>query len=352
LNKVMPSMPVLPLPMIVALILGYLLMQAVMRRDASWQMIALLGICAVQAAVIAANQYYRVPGFGAVQPVIASVVPPLAWLAFRTTAVRRLNAARDMVHLAGPVMAVVCLWLAPRAMDQVVTALFISYGGAMLVALRGGRDALLRTGLGSGDTPLFIWRGIGCALILSGLVDVLIVVVQATGHGAWQGAIVGVTSSLSLLVLGALGLSRTLHGGDTEDDAGAAEPHDTATDAALMARLEAMMTERRPYLDPDLTLGQLARRLHVPVKALSVAINRSQGRNVSRFINAYRIAHACRLLQQGGNVTSAMLSSGFNTKSNFNREFLRVQGMAPRDWIEKHGTAHQDIVDNTEQAAI
>ena len=28
----------------------------------------------------------------------------------------------------------------------------------------------------------------------------------------------------------------------------------------------------------------------------------------------------------------AMLASGFNTKSNFNREFLRVKGKAPGDW--------------------
>jgi AraC-like DNA-binding protein len=35
------------------------------------------------------------------------------------------------------------------------------------------------------------------------------------------------------------------------------------------------------------------------------------------------------LLGQGENVTAAMLASGFNTKSNFNREFLRVTGKTP-----------------------
>ena len=32
---------------------------------------------------------------------------------------------------------------------------------------------------------------------------------------------------------------------------------------------------------------------------------------------------------EGETVTNAMLLSGFNTKSNFNREFLRVVGEAP-----------------------
>ena len=33
-------------------------------------------------------------------------------------------------------------------------------------------------------------------------------------------------------------------------------------------------------------------------------------------------------------MTEAMLASGFNTKSNFNREFLRVKGESPSKWLE------------------
>ena len=32
------------------------------------------------------------------------------------------------------------------------------------------------------------------------------------------------------------------------------------------------------------------------------------------------------------NLTEAMFASGFNTKSNFNREFRRITGKAPSDW--------------------
>ena len=73
------------------------------------------------------------------------------------------------------------------------------------------------------------------------------------------------------------------------------------------------------FLDPDLTLSRLARRLRVPAKELSKAINQISGENVSGFINRRRIAHACALLKQGHSVTSAMFDSGFQTKSNFNR---------------------------------
>lgn len=69
------------------------------------------------------------------------------------------------------------------------------------------------------------------------------------------------------------------------------------------------------------------------MKQLSGAINRSTGENVSRFINNHRIAAACQALAQGDSVTQTLFASGFNTKSNFNREFLRVHGGPPKEWL-------------------
>ena len=91
-----------------------------------------------------------------------------------------------------------------------------------------------------------------------------------------------------------------------------------------MVRLQALLQKEPLFLDPDLTLSRLARRMLVPVKALSSAINQSSGDNVSRFINSYRIEHACDLLDQARSITSTMFDSGFQTKSNFNREFLHI----------------------------
>ncbi|WP_166418724.1 helix-turn-helix domain-containing protein [Cochlodiniinecator piscidefendens] len=69
-----------------------------------------------------------------------------------------------------------------------------------------------------------------------------------------------------------------------------------------------------------------------PEKRLSSAINRATGGNVSRYINSWRIRHACKLIEDGTSVTVAMQDSGFNTKSNFNREFLRKTGVSPSQW--------------------
>ena len=83
-------------------------------------------------------------------------------------------------------------------------------------------------------------------------------------------------------------------------------------------------------LQPALT----SRRMGVPAKQLSAAINRSTGANVSRYVNGFRVENACERLMAGEAVTNAMLSSGFNTRSNFNREFRRITGKSPVDWRE------------------
>ena len=50
-----------------------------------------------------------------------------------------------------------------------------------------------------------------------------------------------------------------------------------------------LLEEQKLYLDPDLTLNQIARRLILPIKGVSSAVNRTTGENVSRYINARRM---------------------------------------------------------------
>lgn len=71
-------------------------------------------------------------------------------------------------------------------------------------------------------------------------------------------------------------------------------------------------------------------------RQISGAINRSLGINVSQYVNQLRIREACRQLEETDqSVTAIMLSSGFQTKSNFNREFRRITGMSPVAWRER-----------------
>ncbi|HBR61694.1 MAG TPA: AraC family transcriptional regulator, partial [Rhodobacteraceae bacterium] len=224
-----------------------------------------------------------------------------------------------------------------QALDTAIPAIFLIYGTALLHSLHQGGDSLIFTRLDSDNIPLRLWQFIATALLVSSLGEIVINLAHASGHGTWQPMIVSALSSLTLLALGALGLSPHLHlandAKETTLDA-PIQPSEAATE--LVARLQTLLKNDPLFLDPDLTLSRLARRLQVPVKELSKAINQLCGENVSRFVNRHRIAHACGLLKQGHSVTGAMFDSGFQTKSNFNREFLRLKGCAPQIWLGRN----------------
>jgi AraC-like DNA-binding protein len=324
-------MPSLPIPLISSLFLGFLLVRVWFIDRRHGPLVLLLGICAIQGVIISLAQHYHVPGFMIVQPITATLVPPMAWVAFQTTAIRHFVKS-DYLNLLGPLCALVSLVVAPNFLDSLIPALSVGYGVAILWVSLQGTDAMPRMRLGAGDLPSYIWQTIGAALIAAALSDVFIFAAQFMGAGYLRPWIISVYSSVMLLIVGGLSLSFALDTETTEAE-DIPKPSVSDEDVEIVAKLDALMASQRLYLNPDLTLSLLSRRLLVPAKQLSTAINRTTGDNVSRYINAARIKAAQECLLVGETITSAMLSSGFNTKSNFNREFLRVSGQSPSDWF-------------------
>ena len=111
---------------------------------------------------------------------------------------------------------------------------------------------------------------------------------------------------------------------------------DAQADRALLDRLETLLASHKLHHDPDLSLTRLARRLSVPSRRVSEAVNRQLGENVSQFVNRRRVEDAAALLLQSDKpVAEAMLEAGFRSKSNFNREFRRVTGQTPGDYRQQ-----------------
>lgn len=319
----------LPIPVFVALILGFLMVRHTVLKDRSVLFLLLLAACVIQALVISLTQHYGVLALTIIQPITAVAAPVFAWLTFQSAALRPFDAKRDMFHAIGPAFTIFCTLFAPVTLDVVLPAIFAGYGVAILIRLhREGTLPLAR--LEAGPLPARIWKAVAVLLILSAFSDILIAVALGLGYSALRPLIISVFTSFTLLGIGMLSLSRDAEGAldkDAEPPQIAANPSEE--DTALIVRLDALMSRDQLYLDPELTLTRLARRLHVPIKHLSAAINRANGENVSRYVNGFRIRHACERLTAGDTVTEAMLGSGFNTKSNFNREFTRVMGQSP-----------------------
>jgi AraC-like DNA-binding protein len=307
-------MPSLPIPMISALVLSFFLIRLWVVDRRHGPLVVLLAMCAAQGLIISLAQHYGLSLARMVQPVTASFIPPMAWVAFQSTAVRRLS-WREVPHWAGPLVVAAAVVVRPQMLDAIIPFLFLSYGGAIIWQCRKGADALPRMRMEAGDMPGLIWQIIGWALVCSALSDGLIVLVQMLGLAHLQPWIISVSASTTLIVIGALTLSGALEnsGGEPEDTPRAAPREADAVDAQIMEQLETMMVQSQPYLNPDLTMSQLSRRLRIPVKQLSGAINRVTGENASRYINAARIIAAQRALLDGETVTSAMLGAGFNT---------------------------------------
>lgn len=328
------AMLTIPIPLMAALVLGFLAIRHMLARDRSTLFLAILAVCAIQSLTVSLTQHYGVPWLAMVQPITASFVPPVAWLTFQSAALRPIDTKRDGLHLLVPVFVTFCMLFAPLTLDAVLASIFVGYGIAILILLRQD-DALPLTRLESGPLPARIWKAMGVLLILSALSDVLIAIAIGLGHIDWRPLIISVFTSFTLLGIGLLSLSRDAEG-TTEVDPVETESEESPPSeehAALIARLDTLMEDDLPYLDPDLSLARLARRLHVPIKQLSVAINMVKGENVSRYVNGFRICNACASLERGNTVTEAMLGSGFNTKSNFNREFARVMRQSPSAFV-------------------
>ena len=98
------------------------------------------------------------------------------------------------------------------------------------------------------------------------------------------------------------------------------------------AQLQTLIEADRPYLDPDLTLAELAQKLEVHPAQLSQIINACAQKNFYDFINERRIQIAQDLLlEQDGRWTilDIALEAGFNSKSTFYSQFKKHSGMTP-----------------------
>lgn len=104
----------------------------------------------------------------------------------------------------------------------------------------------------------------------------------------------------------------------------------------LKRRLGRVMETDKPHLDPQLTLGDLAKRLAVNSTALSYAINSGFGKNFNDFVNEFRIAEVKEKLRSGAAENLTLLAvafeCGFNSKATFNRAFKKFTGVAPKDF--------------------
>lgn len=101
-------------------------------------------------------------------------------------------------------------------------------------------------------------------------------------------------------------------------------------------QLDRLMIEKKPYLDPMLTLPQLATLLELTPHRLSQLLNQFRGESFSDFVNRFRVEHFKRAVNDPANAHLSLLAiafdSGFNSKAAFNAIFKKTTGLTPSEF--------------------
>jgi AraC-like DNA-binding protein len=111
----------------------------------------------------------------------------------------------------------------------------------------------------------------------------------------------------------------------------------TAIDAALLRRLEHLMSVERAYRREGLTIGSLSAELGAPEYRLRQLINEGLGhRNFNAFLNRYRIEEAKAALADPGQkdvpVLTIAMDTGFQSIGPFNRAFKAATDVTPTEF--------------------
>lgn len=104
----------------------------------------------------------------------------------------------------------------------------------------------------------------------------------------------------------------------------------------IKEELLGIMSSEKPYLDQDLNIFSLAKRLNTNSKYLSQVINQDFNKSFVHFVNEYRIEEAKQILLTKNNYTIEAQSQmvGFKSKSSFNIAFKRHTGQTPSHFIQ------------------
>lgn len=94
--------------------------------------------------------------------------------------------------------------------------------------------------------------------------------------------------------------------------------------------------ENEPFLEPSLTIQDLAKQVNIPVRDLSVLINHHMNQHFFDFINEYRIQKAMQILKSPSKskltVLEILYEVGFNSKSSFNTAFKKYTNQTPTEF--------------------
>lgn len=114
----------------------------------------------------------------------------------------------------------------------------------------------------------------------------------------------------------------------------------TINEEQIARQLTEIMTQRQLYLNPKLTLKEVAAAIGTNMTYLSIYLNHYQHLTFYDYVNRFRVEEACHLIDEMSstgriNMTEVAQRSGFNSVSTFNRNFKKTKGITPKEYYFK-----------------
>jgi TolB-like protein/AraC-like DNA-binding protein/Tfp pilus assembly protein PilF len=102
--------------------------------------------------------------------------------------------------------------------------------------------------------------------------------------------------------------------------------------------LEKLMMDSKLYLNPDLSLKDLALQLELPANYVSQLLNQGFRKNFSEYINTFRLNEfkdrVVLEANKGLTIMAIAYDSGFNSKTVFNTFFKKNEGITPNTFLK------------------
>ncbi|GAB3479321.1 helix-turn-helix domain-containing protein [Marinomonas epiphytica] len=334
----------IPIPFVVSFLLGLLAITLHVRFGRQTKLACgFIILCAASTCMVGLRWTFDISLFKFSQPVLASIIPIAAWYAFAYLGqnTKQLPWWHYLVPCYISISAINQASL-PLPLDEILSLAYCLYGLALIRQSRL-ESTLQNVALGHWVEVKKAKKVAGGLLLFSAIVDTLMSIDFAINQGTFSPYILTAAHLILLPALSFAVVILCIHTPQGEnqappieldkEDSGTLPPNQGLTQEKaeqISALLHDRLKKDTLYLDPELTLSKLSRKLTIPAKHISMAINQTQGKNISSFINEYRIEDAKKALRETQTpITQILLSSGFQTKSNFNREFLRVTGTTP-----------------------
>ena len=104
-------------------------------------------------------------------------------------------------------------------------------------------------------------------------------------------------------------------------------------DDAALARISGIVDYLSEHYRETFSMADLCRRVGMTESGFSRTFRRATGNTFTDFVNRLRINKACQLLMETDRyITNVCFDVGFNNVANFNRRFLQLKGMTPKEF--------------------